>query len=566
MDKPLQSVALLWLEGLDTPFSLSVAILIKHEEWEQVARKSTVPSHYIDSPWGAERFKRDAQAVNMLRKANFLPIEVDRELATLDLFLEMERKCKQTNDRFHPLHIWSELNDPELHDPRIPEYFRRVRKIIRKWLGPLPQQLEGSFGPGAIFETRRQRRNWPKTKRFDRLGLTNQPRGLTLGDKLKTIPSVTNGARFLFEHYFWPSAWGRHHLSCRQNSINTCRGNRFFTVPKTALIDRGACVEPGGNVFLQLGVGAYLKHRLKLWGLDLVENKPLHMQLACIGSLNNSLATIDLSSASDTLAKHLVKFLLPGEWFALLDDLRSPSSRLPPHRGRRGGWYASEKFSSMGNGFTFELETLIFAALACALESDGEYALGDTVHVLGDDIVVARDRAPDLISILRYCGFMPNTKKTYSDGPFRESCGGDFFCGIDVRSHYIEEAPIEPTDWISLANGIFRRSCYLDLRQSPGFRARLRALDQLPSDIRCNRGPAELGDVIVHDLAQRWTSWQLDSIRWFRCTIPQFPHLPLWVYPGGVQMAVALKGVMSNGVVPRGTMPLGYEHIDVPYS
>lgn len=567
MDAPVKKFALRYFEGLDTPVALSQFILLKHGEWDQIALREISPMHYIDSPWGAEKFKRDAQAVNLLRKADFLETSFDPLVAARRSFWQAERQCKKTNDRFDPEHIWADLD--EVYPAPIKDYLLKARKIVHRILGRVPDQLEPNFGPGATFETGGLRRFWAKHPSVPK-ALRGTRRGLTLGDKLKISPCVTDDARDVFGHYFWPSAWGRAHLSMDNQLIASTRGNRFTTVAKTARTDRGICVEPGGNVFLQLGVGSFLKGRLKKFGLDLRVNKELHMRLACEGSLNGFTSTVDLSAASDTVARNLVKFFLPDDWYCLLDSLRSRFTRID--FDAEGGdsstdrWVSLEKFSSMGNGFTFELETIIFSALACAAHSDGLRALGDAVFVFGDDIIVPTDIAQDVISSLRFCGFTPNDRKTFTSGPFRESCGGDYFCGIDVRSYHMKELPNAPTDWISVANGVFRRSCNNDLRNSPGFRARLCALDQLPSDIRRSRGPQELGDIIVHDAPCNWRFVWRDSIRWFRCIRPTFAKVFLGTWGADVHMTLALLGFDPEGVTPRSARCMGYSESEVPFS
>ena len=89
----------------------------------------------------------------------------------------------------------------------------------------------------------------------------------------------------------------------------------------------------------------------------------------------------------------------------------------------------------MGNGFTFPLETLIFWALtASACEGDV-----DSVSVYGDDIICPRERADDVIDTLTMCGFKINLEKSFVEGPFRESCGCDYYKGIDIRPFYKKE-------------------------------------------------------------------------------------------------------------------------------
>jgi hypothetical protein len=70
-----------------------------------------------------------------------------------------------------------------------------------------------------------------------------------------------------------------------------------------------------------------------------------------------------------------------------------------------------EKYSSMGNGFTFELESLIFWGLARAVVGNN-----GTVGVYGDDVVIPSKLAPEFIELCQFCGFRVNAKKTHVSG------------------------------------------------------------------------------------------------------------------------------------------------------
>jgi len=115
--------------------------------------------------------------------------------------------------------------------------------------------------------------------------------------------------------------------------------------------------------------------------------------------------------------------------------LRSPKTFF------KGQWHVLEKFSSMGNGYTFELETVIFSAITAAVHEmvTGEAAkLHQNVFVYGDDIICKTDVSLDVIAALRWFGFSLNERKSFVSGPFRESCGGDYFNGVPVRAHFFE--------------------------------------------------------------------------------------------------------------------------------
>lgn len=50
----------------------------------------------------------------------------------------------------------------------------------------------------------------------------------------------------------------------------------------------------------------------------------------------------------------------------------------------------------------------------------------------GDDIIIPQYAAALCSDILNEMGFTVNTDKSYLTGPFKESCGGNYFCGVDI--------------------------------------------------------------------------------------------------------------------------------------
>lgn len=221
-------------------------------------------------------------------------------------------------------------------------------------------------------------------------------------------------------------------------------GSVLFTVPKNATIDRVACKEPEVNQWLQRAVGISIRNSLRRVGIDLLDQSR-NQRLAREGSLTGELATIDLSSASDLISRTLVNRLLPVSWYVLLDDIRVHHVRLPS-----GEQHECEMFSSMGNGFTFELETLIFWALASAVQYC--FHIRGPVAVYGDDIIVGCRTARLLRHFFAFFGFKVNAKKSFWTGKFRESCGGHYFNGKDVTPFYVRKPIVHTVDLIQFLN------------------------------------------------------------------------------------------------------------------
>jgi hypothetical protein len=171
-----------------------------------------------------------------------------------------------------------------------------------------------------------------------------------------------------------------------------------------------------------------MRKKLKRVGINL-EDQSLNQGLAMFGSIPNMdddpYVTIDLSSASDSVSIELCRYMLPPDWFDFMNQIRSSCYMI------EGLKTPYEKFTTMGNGFCFPLETLLFASL-CHTASTVMSKPSD-FSVYGDDIIVRRSVADRVLDLLRICGFKANREKTFLSGPFRESCGADWFEGVDVR-------------------------------------------------------------------------------------------------------------------------------------
>jgi len=220
-----------------------------------------------------------------------------------------------------------------------------------------------------------------------------------------------------------------------------CKSSRATTVPKTNKIDRMIAIEPTANMFLQQGAMHYMYALMKSFGLDVSRLPDRHKFLARKGSLDGSLATIDFSSASDCLSIKLVEFLLPPKWLHILKCFRCESMTLRPNDPA----IRLNMFSTMGNATTFPLETIIFYCLAVAschtfYQPRSASLLAPlqakrACSVFGDDCILPTQVAVDFCKVAESVGFIVNSEKSFMDplNGFRESCGGDYLRGEDVR-------------------------------------------------------------------------------------------------------------------------------------
>lgn len=223
---------------------------------------------------------------------------------------------------------------------------------------------------------------------------------------------------------------------------NIVPGNKLSFVPKNVDISRIICVEPSLNMYYQLGVKQILEECIKkTFGVDFSTQQMKNRDLAQLGSMfDNQWVTIDLSSASDSLSIEMMRYVLPADIFGLLEVLRSPYTTLPD-----GSQLKLEMISTMGNGYTFPLQTLLFLCVVWAAHRLSslpfERPIGQSLGnfgVYGDDIICRTEVSSDVLRLLELLGFTVNSSKSFFKGPFRESCGGDFFKGHLVRGVYID--------------------------------------------------------------------------------------------------------------------------------
>lgn len=330
--------------------------------------------------------------------------------AALKTFRLGEQLCRETNER---------LNDECTVDfGHYGPYIDKSREFIARVLGNYEDFLE----------------QVPYRLRFTGGATSRRGRSLSRADiKVRADLDCTRRARPLLR-----AAAAFYGLQFTGREVCS---NRVEFVPKNWKTSRTIACEPEGNVPFQLAFDSWVKDRLRRKTRIDLGDQSKNRDLARRGSIDGSLATIDLSMASDTLSYELVRWLLPPDWFDYVDRVRTPFGRVD------GTLLKYQKFSSMGNGTTFPLETLIFAS-AC-------YAVGSReFSVYGDDIIIETELADELIQLLGYYGFMPNEEKSFTSGPFRESCGGNFFEGVDITPFYVRDIDRRKPVLSHLVNGL----------------------------------------------------------------------------------------------------------------
>lgn len=487
--------------------------------WQALGREHAKPwdCPFPSQEQGVESFRLDYWAAEMWSKYPFEIEGIDRASVATQKFLEAETLCASAN------HLLTDgFSRPWPAEVR--SALKKARRNICKLVGgiTLDEVVQGAgWGPGATTSMRRIQASAQHKWEFGTHA---------------TIGALPYCLAF--------NKWAG--IQC-PSAFEVVSGNRITTVPKNAKTDRCIAIEPDWNMFFQLGFGKALRRRLNRVGL-LVEDpsvgmnsQRLNQSLARLGSRDNTFGTIDLASASDSVSLALCELLLPRHLFEHLLNLRSPEGCI----GDRSVQY--EKISSMGNGCTFELETLIFWGLSTAFMEAGAV-------VYGDDIIVDnREIGLRLIELLEFCGFKVNPKKTFLDGPFRESCGGHYFNGIDVTPPYVRKKIASLDRYISTANSLQRRVSQADSLVDRFIEPWRELVKEVP---RAYRGPLSAGDVC---LWARFDSCAPTYHRNFQTYVglglsKRFPYedAPQW---GGVLASLWSGGMAVTSVVPEFANP-----------
>lgn len=422
-----------FLSSLDNPRSLAVWILYKNKEHTQLVDLDCKPNAYKN----AFDFRDAYAATELLAKSQFLEIEVSKKETALRKFHKFEDLCSRTNTRFrNPSFdtLYTGINASLLH--------AMIRKI---------GEVLGEFSADEFVESA----GWGP-------GVTTTLKGMHVSsfNKFHAERGITRDLHHLIKPWFsmvYPS-WIKYATDESPDSFfSEQRGNQVVTVPKNSKTDRVIAIEPGFNTFFQKAIGSMIRSRLRGEGIDL-NSQTRNQELAKSSSKDDSMVTVDFSSASDSIASGLVETLVEcPRWLNLMDACRSKYGTLDSKTFK---W---NKFSAMGNGFTFELESLIFYAAAnvvCKhLKLDAR-----KVSVFGDDVILPKEAFTLYQSFCEFLGFVINTEKSCVDGYFRESCGAHFYNGVDCKPIYLKERICNVESLFKLVNSVrllaHRRNSY----------------------------------------------------------------------------------------------------------
>lgn len=415
------------------------------------ASDTDIPALLVSLPMppvtlGASEFRDRYLMKEVLRKCPSLDLGIDTKAAALAAWLADEALNQRSNDRLYTV---------TAEDLPLRRLLWLASEKIARVLGPFcPEEfLSGwRFGPGST--------------------LSITARNATVRHKLATkeITVSRGAAKVTWAVIQSTPAWK--HLLTDDNSRGVTLTERdydqWMSVAKNAKTDRSIGKPPDGNVILQLSLGKMMRRRLYRKGINL-QDQSINQRRAVSASADGKCATVDVRAASQSIVSALV-YLLFGtspqpedgvfgksvdiRWFQAMEMTRTPFTLLPD-----GSLHTNAYFSAMGNGYTFELESLIFWALASAVCE----TLGldpELVSVYGDDIILPSAGVTLLKDLFAYCGLDLNLDKSfYSPEPgFRESCGVHALRGELVNPFYVDSGLDQIGTIVLLANNITRWS------------------------------------------------------------------------------------------------------------
>ena len=197
--------------------------------------------------------------------------DVDLDSVALSAFRETEREMGNVNR-------W--LRSPKLPWVLDASRLRKARGIFQRILGPFDvDELAHScdWSSGATTEFKRS---------------VSQ-----IQTKWVRATHLTAGTEPYYRAFHQWAPWPE-----TRREPNLVSGNRVTTVPKSYKTNRVIAIEPSWSMFFQKGIGRMIRERLRRFGQLHPDAQQTARKLAQVGSSTGLLATLDLSSASDSLS------------------------------------------------------------------------------------------------------------------------------------------------------------------------------------------------------------------------------------------------------------------------
>lgn len=383
---------------------------------------------------------RVLNALCFLRRFSSPMFNESLEQAGLEKFLAVNDRCRKLEMKSLRANVeevkWN-MYSPSLLQENIPErpistyLLERLRATARKYINECaispklhlysPEVLEmGYFSSGAVGDT-------GKTL-YEKLVASAWHSPICGTSLLGHIP-MTRG--------HWVTCEEENGLATEYASYVGISGatSTIKAVPKTYKTSRIIAMEEARNAFCGQALNAYLEKYVINWHGHYDKTTQLPNRAAAIeGSFSDQMATIDSSSASDSISKEILRLIYPPRYYELIMEAAATHAAVG---NKRVKLYTA---LTSGTGLTFTNETSFFCIVVdTAYDIAETYGEEDLIPfvVFGDDIVCDR-RVYDLVChILDMLGIVVNDQKSYAFGThYRESCGVEAYLGYHWDADY----------------------------------------------------------------------------------------------------------------------------------
>lgn len=388
--------------------------------------------------------------VLLLFKKIQIPCSSERIQHEICAFFSLDAALRQPSDSWHSLEFRGDVSledailasngqrdlfkDPGGSSRSLSKLAQRVADtIVRGFDLADPDSLVGNHGPGAVADLKRgmDKHSFPTwSQQLERVF----PRDLHASANLR-----------VYDYDGWL-------LQGNPGTLRTVPA-KLIPVNKTQEKPRLIASEPTANQFMQGAIRKWIRSQIDSSPLSMsidIRDQRFSQREALRASLDNSIATVDLSSASDRLTCWTVEriFRAAPKLLEMLASTRSyfiVDPKTKTHAMLR-------KYAPQGNATVFPVQCIVYTLLATAaviwstprMRVHTERAFRTSVkealklvRVYGDDIIVPSDALPALSSLLELSQLKVNGGKSHYSGNFAESCGMDAFRGTDVTPVYL---------------------------------------------------------------------------------------------------------------------------------
>jgi hypothetical protein len=216
--------------------------------------------------------------------------------------------------------------------------------------------------------------------------------------------------------------------------------SKVLFVPKDSRGPRIISKEPLHLVRLQMSYFDFMVKYLENKSFNRINflDQGINQELARESSVSLKNATLDLKEASDRVSFSLVRQVFRDSsvmaWF--FDHARSTHCVLDNKFGSQN-LIPLSKLAGMGSGLTFPTMSLLLhlsiaTSVVDSFKSISLKEAASKIYVYGDDIIIPSEWYTAAIKGITLSGLRCNREKSFRDSSFRESCGADYFDGVNV--------------------------------------------------------------------------------------------------------------------------------------